>query len=285
MNFSPLKHGSALLFLTIGLIGNAAAQVGVFWEDAEGYAVAAGGESIRLPSSKAAEGVNWWSFSQGGGRTVSIERDSAEHFGRGEQNHSVVFTREKGASHPHNLVSNHFEPIAAGQLAFDFYTAPGQIEGSPGVRVLLMNTSVDYAQNLADYKNNAAFAGLFIADGHIRQRMLNGSAGQASIPFESGRAHRLAIVFNNTSAPFAYANGRETLAAGDMDIWLDGEKKATWPLNATAQAEAATRALRPDEADALAGAKGLWFNSNAPAVLELDNIRIARTPDAGMPSN
>lgn len=281
MNIGQLKYASALLLLSVGLTVNATAETVVFLEDGEGYPVAAGAESSPLGSAKNKGGVNWWSFSKSPGRAVVVERDSANRFGRGGQNHVLLFSKGQEATHPHNLVSNHFEPLAAGELAFDFYVPAGEIKDSPGMRVMLMNTSVDYAQNLADYKNNAVFTGLYLQDGRIRQRMLNGSAGQASIPFDSQKAHQLAIVFNNTSAPFAYANGKHTLAAGDMDVWLDNEKKATWPLNGTIPQEAAARVLQPQEVDALAGAKGLWINSNVPAELYLDNIRVSRQAGSG----
>lgn len=281
MTPSPLIFSAALLCLAAGLSAAPVSAAAVFTENADSYSAGEAGRPAELPVAKGAQGVNWWSFSKGGGRTVTVERDAQNRFSKGEQNKVITFSRGTEAASQHNLVSNHFEPLAAGQIAFDFFAEP---EGAPapGVRLLLMGTNVDYAQNLADYKNDAAVTGVFIQNAAIRPKTLAGSPGAEAVAFEPGRAHSLVLVFNNTSASMAYADGTQTLAAGDMDVWLDGEKKATWPLN-TASAVTASKALQPEQADAQAGVKGLWFNAAVPVSLQLDNIRVTRAVDAGTP--
>lgn len=241
------------------------------WSDNfDKYRVDASGRGI-LSLGKNQKDVAWWSHSANDkGRETLVLRDTDNIFGRGSANQYLCFAKVEGAVSANNLVGNLFTPVVSGVLSFEFFVAEGDIGGALGFRLSLVGEGVSYAANLADYTSRATLGGLFIAGDSLHAWINNGkmdTAPTGTVAFKPGVRHRVAYVFNNSAKSVAYKVGgaSHVLAAGDADLWLDGEKRGTWSLAPGAE-------VGPGS-----GAIGLWAEANTQTggVLLLDNLSVS----------
>src|SRR5690625_4985381 len=161
-------------------------------------------ESFEKFSPKSAPGKPWTASLRGeSGNGIEVVADTQNRFENGRSNQILEFRKIEAGPSQALITQNAFSAEIA-KIGFRFYQPDDGHDGYSWLILYAGSRSTDNRAQVITIGRNGSLAG---------------SGGL----YERGRVHDVVFIVNNSSRPTAYGNG-ETVAAGSVDIWIDGER-------------------------------------------------------------
>ncbi len=146
-----------------------------------------------------------WStvLSRGPVNTIQIVTDSEDRFGRGPSNKILEYRKEGIAGSQAVRIDDAFSAEIF-KMRFDYFQPDDGLDGYTWLILYAGARSTDDRAQVITLARNHSLAG---TDGH----------------YERGQPQEVTFVINNSSRPTAY-DGDNIVAAGSVDIWINGER-------------------------------------------------------------
>ncbi|EIP98218.1 hypothetical protein OpiT1DRAFT_02670 [Opitutaceae bacterium TAV1] len=215
MNLKMKSSPRALILTLVSLLGAASAcATVVFTDNFDAYA-----------TGSQTSNANWKNPTVTTGQTITIENDSTNYFDASATNKYLSLVSGVTGTAPAAATTVFgAQKVATMTLSFDFrQPAVANAEGTGWmVRIL--------SQNAGSTSNaNTAFA-FFIQNGALYAASNEDTVniGAKITDFSLETTHSISVIFNYTATILTYGdNDQYSLAAGKMDVWLDGSLVGT----------------------------------------------------------
>ncbi|AHF90262.1 anchor protein [Opitutaceae bacterium TAV5] len=215
MNLKMKSSPRALILTLVSLLGAASAcATVVFTDNFDAYA-----------TGSQTSNANWKNPTVTTGQTITIENDSSDYFGTSTTNRYLSLVSGIAGSAPAAATTMFGDrKVNTGTLSFDFRQPAVANAAGNGWMVRILSQNDGYTGN-----DHTSFA-FFIQNGALYAASNDGNVNVSTriTDFSIDQTHSISVVFNYTATGITYGNNDQySLAAGKMDVWLDGSLVGT----------------------------------------------------------